>query len=175
MSSNLNIQVRPATHKDAQAIAEIHVETWRVAYAGLVADDYLNGLSVEKKKAEWLDSIKFGEPQVIVALDGNAIVGFAGYDRTRDPKTKPTTGEIWALYVASDYWGEGAGLALWDGCREGLDEEGCLEVTLWCMLRNERALRFFELAGFKREMSTAKTVPLGSGKVEEVRMRRDLS
>ena len=43
------------------------------------------------------------------------------------------------------------------------------------MLRNERALRFYELAGFKREMSTAKTFTLGSGKVEEVRMRRDLS
>ena len=175
MSSNLNIQVRPATVRDAKTIAEIHVNTWHAAYAGLVADDYLKGLSVEKKQAEWLDSIKFGEPQVIVALDGNAIVGFAGYDRTRDPKTKPTTGEIWAMYVASDYWGEGAGLALWDGCREGLQEEGCLEVTLWVMLRNERALRFYELAGFKREMSTAKTVPLGSGKVEEVRMRRDLS
>ena len=175
MSSNLNIQVRPATVRDAKTIAEIHVNTWHTAYAGLVADDYLKGLSVEKKQAEWLDSIKFGEPQVIVALDGNAIVGFAGYDRTRDPKTKPTTGEIWAMYVASDYWGEGAGLALWDGCREGLVEEGCLEVTLWCMLRNERALRFYELAGFKREMSTAKTVPLGSGKVEEVRMRRELN
>ena len=175
MSSNLNIQTRPATVRDAKTIAEIHVNTWHTAYAGLVPDDYLKGMSVDKLQAQWRESIQYSEPQVVVALDGNAIVGFAGFDRTRDPKTKPTTGEIWAMYVASDYWGEGAGLALWDGCREGLIEEGCLEVTLWCMLRNERALRFYELAGFKREMSTAKTFTLGSGKVEEVRMRRDLS
>ena len=175
MSSNLNIQVRPATVRDARTIAEIHVNTWQVAYAGLVPDDHLKSLSVDKKQAIWLDAIKFSEPQVLVALDGNAIVGFAGYDRSRDPKTKPTTGEIWAMYAAPDYWDEGVGLALWDGCREGLVEEGCTEVTLWVLLRNERALRFYELAGFKRDMASAKTVPMGSGKVEEVRMRRDLS
>ena len=175
MSSNLNIQVRPAAAGDAKTIAEIHVATWQTAYAGLVPDDYLKGMSVDKKVAHWLDAIKFGEPQVVVALDGNAIVGFAGYDRSRDPKTKPTTGEIWAMYVASDYWGEGAGLALWDACREGLLEEGCTEVTLWAFLRNERALRFYDLAGFKREMATAKTAQFGSGKVEEVRLRRSLN
>ena len=175
MPSDLNIQVRPATAGDAKTIAEIHVDTWQAAYAGLVPDDYLKGMSVDKKVALWLDAIKFAEPQVVVALDGNAVVGFAGYDRSRDPKTKSTTGEIWAMYVASDYWGEGAGLALWDACREGLLEEGCTEVTLWAFLRNERALRFYDLAGFKREMATAKTAQFGSGKVEEVRLRRSLS
>jgi ribosomal protein S18 acetylase RimI-like enzyme len=174
MSDDLLIQVRPATVRDAKAIAEIHVECARAAFAGLVSDDYLNAMSVDKLQAQWLDSIKFIEPQVLVALDGNAIVGFAGFDRSRDPKTKPTTGEIWAMYVAPDYWGDGAGLALWDGCEEGLIEEGCTEVTLWVMLRNERALRFFELAGFKTEMNTAKTVAWGSAKVEEVRLKRAL-
>ena len=67
------------------------------------------------------------------------------------------------------------GLALWDACREGLVEEGCTEVTLWVLLRNERALRFYELAGFKRDMASAKTVPMGSGKVEEIRLKRPLA
>jgi ribosomal protein S18 acetylase RimI-like enzyme len=175
MSSNLNIQVRPATLRDARTIAEIHVSTWQAAYAGLVPDDHLSAQSVEKREALWRDAIKFSEPQVVVALDGNAVVGFAGFDRSRDPKTKSTTGEIWAMYVAPDYWGEGAGLALWDACREGLLEEGCTEVTLWVLLRNDRALRFYDLAGFKREMNTAKTVPMGSGKVEEIRLKRSLT
>ena len=174
MSSDLNIQVRPAKASEARQIAEIHVATWQAAYAGLVPDDHLKNLSVDKKQAKWLEAIKYNEPQVLVALDGNAIVGFAGFDRSRDPKSKPTTGEIWAMYAAPDYWDEGVGLALWDACREGLLEEGCTEVTLWVLLRNERALRFYDLAGFKREMNTAKTVPMGSGKVEEVRLKRSL-
>jgi hypothetical protein len=54
-------------------------------------------------------------------------------------------------------------------------EEGCTEVTLWVPLRNERALRFFELAGFKRELGTAKTATVGGVKVEEIRLRRGLA
>jgi len=35
-------------------------------------------------------------------------------------------------------------------------------------------LRFHDLAGFKREMTTIKTVPMGTVKVEEIRLKRDL-
>jgi hypothetical protein len=44
----------------------------------------------------------------------------------------------------------------------------------WVPLRNERALRFHESAGFKREMTTAKTA-VGGVKIEEVRLKRALS
>jgi hypothetical protein len=36
-------------------------------------------------------------------------------------------------------------------------------------------LRFHELAGFKREMNTIKTVAVGSVKIEEIRLSRALS
>jgi len=42
-------------------------------------------------------------------------------------------------------------------------------------LGDERALRFHDLAGFKREMTSIKTVPMGTVRVEEIRMKRDLS
>ncbi len=172
--SESDIQVRPAKPADAKTIAEIHVESWAAAYAGIIPEDHLKSQTVAKREALWLDAIKYSEPQVWVALDANAIVGFVGFDRSRDAKSRATTGEIWAMYAAPDYWGEGVGLALWDAAREGLIEEGCKDVTLWVLLRNERALRFYELAGFKREMNTAKTVPMGSAKVEEIRLKRSL-
>jgi ribosomal protein S18 acetylase RimI-like enzyme len=169
------IQTRLATLQDARTIAEIHIEAWQAAYTGIVPDDHLKAQTVAKRQALWTDAIKYGEPQVWVALDANAIVGFVGFDRSRDAKTKATMGEIWAMYAAPDYWGEGVGLALWDAAREGLVDEGCTDVSLWVLLKNERALRFYELAGFKRELNTAKTVPMGSGKVEEIRMKRTLA
>ena len=49
----------------------------------------------------------------------------------------------------------------------------CIEDS--AELLNERTVRFHELAGFKREMNTARTVPFGAVKVEEVRMKRSLS
>ena len=59
--------------------------------------------------------------------------------------------------------------------RQGLVEEGCTDVTIWIPLCNDRALRFAELAGFKRELNTAKTALVGGVKLEEIRLKRSLS
>ena len=175
MSSTSNYEVRPATLLDAKAIADIHVSASRAAYRGLLSDDQINTVSADKRQAYWREAIDFNEPQVYVALDDGEVVGFVGFDRSRDQGTPPTTGEIWAIYVATSHWGRGVGLALWDAARDGLLEEGCNKVTLWVPLGNERALRFHELAGFKRELSSAKTVPMGAVKIEEIRLKRALA
>ena len=165
--------VRPATARDAKAIAEIHVATWQAAYKDLMPEDYLNQMTLEKRQAYWKEAIEFSEPQLLVATDGDQLVGFVGYDRSRDANTRSTVGEIWAIYVAPAHWGQGVGLALWDGARDGLKEEGCTQVTIWVLLHNERALEFCEhAAGFKREMPSLKTVDFGSVKLEEIRLKR---
>ena len=65
---------------------------------------------------------------------------------------------------------------MWDAARDGLMEEGCTKVTIWVPMGNERALRFHDMAGFKREMTTIKTVPMGDDlRVEEIGMKRDLN
>ena len=83
-------------------------------------------------------------------------------------------GEIWSFYVMPSHWGQGVGLALWDAARDALIEEGCTHVTAWVPLGYERALRFFDLAGFKREMTSIKTVQMGATRVEEIRFKREL-
>ena len=167
-------KVRPAVDGDADAVAAVHAASSHAAYEGLVPGQR-ETLPMDKRRAFWRDAIEYSEPQVHVAIDGEgALVGFTGFDRSRDPKSKPTTGEIWALYVLPSHWDKGAGLALWDATREGLIEEGCTEVTLWIPLLNTRAIRFCELAGFKRENNTAKTATVGGVKLEEVRLKRKL-
>lgn len=168
-------EIRPAVESDATPVATVHANSSHAAYEG-VAPAGQQSLPVEKRRAFWRDAIEYGEPLVHVALDDTGkVIGFVGFDRSRDPKSKPTTGEIWALYVEPSHWGQGAGLALWDAAREGLLEEGCTEVTMWIPLCNERALRFAELAGFKRELNTAKTAMIGGVKLEEIRLRRPLN
>ena len=169
-----DIQVRFASLKDASAVAALHVSACRAAYAGQVPDTHWDATPVPKRVSFWKEAIEYGEPQVVVALSGQEVVGFVGFDRSRDPKSKNTTGEIWAIYVAPERLGQGIGLALWDAAREGLEDEGCNEVTVWLPLLHENTLRFHDLAGFKREMNTARTVPLGGVKVEEVRLKRKL-
>lgn len=165
---------RPATARDVRSIAEIHIAAWQAAFRGLVPESHLSSLSVDKRLAFWREAIEFAEPQLQVAVEDGTTVGFVGYDRSRDPRTPSTTGELWAIYVRPSHWGRGVGLALWDAARDALIDEGCTEVTVWLPLRNERALRFHELAGFRREIASAKTVDVGGTKVEEIRLHRAL-
>jgi ribosomal protein S18 acetylase RimI-like enzyme len=175
MSSTTTYHVRPATLRDAKQIAELHNATVRDAFKTTLATDTpLPVVPLEKRQAYWREAIEYSEPQVHVALDEDKIVGFVGFDRSRDKGTPQTMGEIWAMYVSTGHWGKGVGLALWDAAREGLQEEGCSHVSVWVPITNDRAMRFFELAGLKREMASAKTVAIGGIKVEEIRLKRPL-
>ncbi len=169
------IEVRPATIHDARTIADIHASVVQAAWRALVPDAQPEGMPMDKRIRQWRDAIEFGDPQVQVAVQEGLTIGFVGYDRSRDPKSKATTGEIWAIYVREQHWGQGAGVALWDAARDGLEEEGCTHVTIWLPLANERALRFHELAGFKRELNTARTAQVGGIKLEEIRLKRAIA
>jgi len=39
----LMVKIRFARLEDAQAIAELHAESWRYAYRGALSDEYLSG------------------------------------------------------------------------------------------------------------------------------------
>lgn len=174
MSSKPLITVRPATLRDAKSITELYNTYSGDAYTSVTKGAGITSSALQKPQAFWREAIEYAEPQLLVAQEGEKTVGFVGFDRSRDSGTKPTVGEIWFIYVASSHRGQGAGLALWDAAREGLIDEGCTNVTVWVPIANEQALRFHELAGFKREPSSAKTVPIGTVRVEEIRLKRAL-
>ncbi len=164
--------VRPAVLHDAATIAQIHVDAWKYAYKGLVAEADLQTLSIEKRLAMWREAIEYAEPQVWVACDAlQEVVGFVAFDRSRDPKTKATVGEVWALYLKPDCIGLGVGSTLWGAARDACEDEGFTDITAWVFARNELGLRFYDAMGFKREMKTLRTTPVGSQRLEELRVR----
>jgi GNAT superfamily N-acetyltransferase len=175
MSSTTTLQVRPATLRDAKQIAELHNATVRDAFKTIIpVDATIPVVPLDKRQAYWREAIEYSEPQVHVAVEDDKIVGFVGFDRSRDKGTPQTMGEIWAIYVAASHWSKGVGLALWDAAREGLQEEGCTHASVWIPIANDRAMRFFELAGLKRELPSAKTISVGGVKIEEIRLKRAL-
>jgi GNAT superfamily N-acetyltransferase len=176
MPSTAIMTVRPATVRDTKAIAQIQALASQMAFKALFPGEAVPVAdSLATSQAYWREAIEYIEPQVLVAVKGDTVLGFVGFDRSRDAKTPNTMGEIWAIYADPNHWGEGVGLALWDAARDGLLEEGCTKVTVWVPLGCERALRFHDMAGFKREMTSIKTVPMGKVKVEEIRFKRDLN
>ena len=162
--------IRPASSVDAPVIATIHASTM-----GRTSMQVPPGDAASPRVLRfWREAIDYAEPQLHVACAADVVVGVVGFDRSRDPATPPTVGEIWTIQVLPAYWGQGAGLALWDTAREELLQEGCTEVSVWIGLENDRAMRFHALAGFKRVMSSARTIVLSGRRSEQIRLKRKL-
>ena len=86
-----NIEVRVATMRDAKVIAEIHATSSQAAFKALFPGEKAPVVHVDKSQAYWREAIEFSDPQVFVATDDGVVVGFVGFDRSRDAKTPATT------------------------------------------------------------------------------------
>lgn len=153
--------IRPATVADAPAIGEVHVRSWQAAYAGLIPDDFLAGLSAASRAASWARLIGDGN-RVLVAEEDGVVAGFAAYG----------DGRLYALYLLPEYWGRGLGRALHDRVVEEMSGDSAI---LWVLSTNERAKAFYVRQGWVDDGVT-QTETIGDGRVtlEETRFRRPL-
>ena len=150
MPETRSVTIRDALPADARAIAEVHVRSWQAAYRGELPDDYLDGLSIDEREANW--SRWLAEPELgagtLVAEDDGRVIGFAGFGPTRDEGAPAGTGEVYTLYLRPEWFGRGAGRELFNRVNERLRELGCARATLWALATNERSRRFYEKAGW---------------------------
>jgi GNAT superfamily N-acetyltransferase len=152
--------VRLAVPEDGDAIGRIQVESWRAAYAGLMPDAVLTGLSVEQRAAAWrerLERPEHPERRLFVIEGGGAVTGFASTGPSRDPGAEAGAAEVYALYLAPGVWRQGHGRALFAAAMDELRARGFTRVTLWVLDENERGRRFYEAVGME---------PDGGAKVE---------
>ncbi len=163
------MQIAPASPDDARAVAEIHVNSWRAAYASIVAPEYLASLSVEKRLAWWSKVIAAGTPELLVAKSNGAVCGWLNFGSSRDEGAPKTEAEVWAVYVAPEFWSTGTGRLLWARAKELMLQQGFLSCILWVFPQNARAIKFYEAAGFIADPSPPKTFELGGRQHQEVR------
>ncbi len=150
------VGLRPARPGDAPAIARVHVETWRAAYAGIVPDAYLVAMTESKQALQWNNTIRsvVAPETVLVAessdLPGGRVVGFGSCGRARQrPGAGPGAGEVFTLYVAPDWQGRGIGRRLLHGLLAKLEAGGLNEALVW-VLSDNPARFFYEAMGARR-------------------------
>lgn len=158
------ISIRRARPSDAAAIGAVHVATWRSAYAGLLPDDYLSGLSALRHAAGYERAIadRRGGHATFVAVahggeappgrddrDGGAVVGFASGGRARRSLTgqRDPLGEIETLYVLDDYRDRGVGRRLTRAMAAHLAAVGCRAAMLWVLEANQTRWFYRHLGG----------------------------
>ncbi|MDP9441932.1 MAG: GNAT family N-acetyltransferase [Actinomycetota bacterium] len=146
------MQVRAATSADAWAIATVHVDSWRSTYAGLIPDDLLARLSVERRAEGWGQLLARDEPASgVLVLESDGVVGFCHYSRSRDDDTDDATAELTAIYLLERAWGKGGGTMLVGEATGAMARAGYNRVTLWVLEGNLRAPRFYEARGWGRD------------------------
>jgi ribosomal protein S18 acetylase RimI-like enzyme len=151
-----DISLRPARPGDAAAIARVHVETWRAAYAGIVPGAYLVSMTESKQALQWNHSIRRATaPEAVLAaestdLPGGRIVGFGSCGPARgQPGSGPRGGEVFTLYVAPDWQGQGIGRLLLEALFARLRAGDLDEAIIW-VLNDNPARFFYEALGGRR-------------------------
>jgi ribosomal protein S18 acetylase RimI-like enzyme len=152
----ITTRIRVALPADAPAIAALNVRAWRWAYAGLVPEALLDGLSIERDEVRcraYLANLP-ARMRTWVAERAGRVVGYVNAGPSRDADAALGTGEVYALYVDPAEVRTGVGRALFAHAMDALLAQGCRAVTLWVLVGNERACRFYDAAGGVRDGAT---------------------
>jgi ribosomal protein S18 acetylase RimI-like enzyme len=140
--------IRPIKESDIQAVAKVHVESWKVGYRGILSDRLLEQLQPERFEKVWVEILKQKNRMNLLVEENKRTIGFTGFEIA--PKDKQTLeGEIIGLYVDPFAWRRGAGACLTEQALVQMKKNGFETAFLWTMIRNTIAKSFYEKMGFK--------------------------
>ena len=148
-----DIIIEKMKENDIETVAKIFVNSWKIAYKGIIDEKYLQSLNiaerVEEIKENYLD--KNHDKNYIVAKvkETKEIVGVARYGERLDEldKFKKYDGEIHALYVKPGLLRKKIGSKLLKYAIKKLNEQGKRKMLLWCLKDNEPSRKFYERMG----------------------------
>ncbi|MGW1845309.1 N-acetyltransferase family protein [Streptomyces sp. NPDC001966] len=145
-------QVRDMTVDDCEAVTRVRVRGWQSAYAGLVPQSYLDDMDlavaqdVERRRASFTRGTTL--VNVVAERADLGVIGWGCYGARRENGRPLARGELYALYVAPEQIGTGAGRALMAEILTRAAADGFPDLALWVLKENAPARRFYERAGF---------------------------
>ncbi len=122
--------VRPVTVHDAEAIAHVHIASWRTTYIGIVPEEYLAALKKAERtllRRKWL---MLGVPVFVAEVQGE-VVGFIG-GSIREP-LNGYGAELFAMYVLQHSQKCGVGTALLRVLAGSLHADSFRSMAAWCL------------------------------------------
>ena len=157
------MMLRKARRSDAERIAWIHVNGWQTAYAGMIPQEHLDGLSVSRRTLDWGKWLRRGNLDAIVYVSGGEILGYAAYVE------KLERAELVGLYVHPEHKREGIGLAL---MAQFETETAAANLRgLWVLSQNHSAIEFYRSLGYEVSGETKKMI-ICDVSLEEIRMEK---
>ena len=176
--ASLSYVIVPAGPADAEAIARVHVTSWRETYRGLLPDGFLARMSVAGHLRRFRHDLTFPGPNdvTLVALNRYGVFGYASGGPAREGAEGEA--EIATLYVLRAGQGRGAGKRLVVETARALAAQGARSLVISVLRDNIAARGFYERLGGRADPPREHPGPAG-GPVFEVDYRwpdiRDLA
>jgi ribosomal protein S18 acetylase RimI-like enzyme len=142
------VHVRKATVADSAGLAKVQVDSYRIAYAGILPQDYLDQFTYAEQEQDWRELLSTGLDGLLYVAESqeDEITGYA-LGRPGVTDITPFDSELVALHGLQPFQGKGIGRQLAKAMAAQLKEAGCTSMMLWVLADNQRARQFYEKLG----------------------------
>ena len=144
------MNIRQAVAADAAQIARVHVQSWRETYRGMLPDDLLDRLDVDRRCAFWrsyIDEATSDKILLVAEDDAGEVVGFVSGSRTEGEFSEQYDCDLRTIYLLQAAQGQGVGRKLVEAFAQAAYGQGYRSMILWALADNTRSRGFYEHMG----------------------------
>lgn len=163
----------PATPDNVFDLAALHINCIRETYTGIFPDAYLEDLSIEKRKKQWIEHFADQKTLTFLLKHDSLFVGLISLGEYRD-SPDGETGEISSIYILKAYQGYGYGKKLLSYAEDKLKSFAYQSYIIWVLENNNSARTFYESQGLTQDRDTKNTKVQGV-ELTEVRYSKILN
>ncbi len=138
------MKIRRAENGDENNIANVIIKTWKVAYQGILPDDFLESLDTKRHEKLFKEHIK-EQKETIIVLENNKGEIIAMISGGED-RSKEFDCEIVAIYVLPEYQKQGYGKLLFKYIVGEYKKNNYKSMIIWTFAKNKDQ-KFYEKLG----------------------------
>ncbi|MBT8358710.1 MAG: GNAT family N-acetyltransferase [Deltaproteobacteria bacterium] len=144
------MKIRSATQSDHQALADIHIESWKDSYSDVLPQEFLAG-QIDLALVKHWNEIDMQNEDIILVAEEKSLIGFVA---------------VWCrplpfidnLHVRPSHRSKKIGSKLMKAVAKELIHNGHKTAYLWVFESNEKAIQFYERLGGVQKEQSIKTV-----------------
>ncbi|MFC7058499.1 GNAT family N-acetyltransferase [Halovenus salina] len=145
----MSVRIREATPADASRIAAVAEKAWYEAHAPIIGEEIVAEFLAKYYDTDSLREVIDRDGWITTVAEADEeVVGFVSGGPDDDG---PSLLHLNRIYIRPERWGEGIGgrlVASFEQDARALESD---RISLRVMAENERAVRFYESAGFDRQ------------------------
>jgi len=151
-------RIQPASLDDLSAIRDLAIAIWRAHYPGIISREQIDYMLARMYSLETLrDELQTQRIRFERLLLDDALVGFAAYG----PTTEPKTWKLHKLYLLPEHHGRGFGSQLLRHCEIQARRLGARQLLLNVNKHNTKAIAAYQRNGYA--ISDSVSLDIGNG------------